>query len=383
MRLLHTSDWHVGKTLRGRPRGDEHEAVIQEILQIAVREKVDCLLLSGDIFDSYAPSPEAERLVYSFLAELLGRGIAATVIAGNHDHPKRLEALRLLLDPLRVYVRSEPAPPDKGGVVNLKVNGEEARIAVLPFVPERKVVDACLMMAPEENWYAAYAERVAQMCQKLAESFSPKTINILMAHLYVHGAVASGSEREVHISQPYAISSQRFPGTVHYIALGHLHRPQEVPSPSPCYYAGSPFQLDFGEQGQEKRVVIVDAQAGTPARVESIRLRSGRRLRDIRGTLEALTANAKDFGTDFLRVTVETAGPVPGIADRVRELLPNALDVKTEYPREEAATTHERKQLPPNLLFREFYLIQHGAPPPPRILRAFDDLYEEVTNATE
>jgi len=199
MRLLHTSDWHVGKMLRGRSRLEEQEAVRSEILDIARRERVDCVFVTGDIFDSQVPSPDVERLVYNFFADLLGAGIAAVIIGGNHDHPKRLAALRQLLDPLKIYIRPEPSAPSDGGVIEFAKNGEKATIAVLPFVPEKKIVDVCQMMAPEHTWYQAYEERVGQMCEKLTESFSTTTINILLAHLYVSGAQTSGSERDIHV----------------------------------------------------------------------------------------------------------------------------------------------------------------------------------------
>lgn len=383
MRFLHTSDWHVGKTLRGRSRIDEHEAIRSEIMEIAVREEIDCLLVSGDIFDSYAPSPEAERLVYNFFAELLARKIPAVVIGGNHDHPRRLAAIRQLLDHLDIYIRPEPAAPREGGVIDLRIGGELAKIAVLPFVPERKIVDVCQMMAPEENWYAEYADSVARMLEKLSEEFSTKTVNILVAHVYVYGTQTSGSEREIHVAQPYAISAQRFPASAHYIALGHLHRPQSVPAPSPCNYAGSPLQLDFGEQGQQKEVMVIDAHPGIPANIQRVCLRSGRKLRDVIGTLEQIEANAPTYGDDYLRVTVNTSGPVPGIADRIRQNLPNALDVRLDYPRADIVTASNRRQMPPDQLFQEFYQVQHGAPASDALLTAFRQLYDEVTVATD
>ncbi len=383
MRFLHTSDWHVGKPLRGRSRLDEQEAVKHQILDIVRDEKVGCVLVSGDIFDSQAPSPDAERLVYNFFAELLARDIPAVVIGGNHDHPKRLAALRQLLDQLKIYIRPEPARPDSGGVIELTKDGEQARIAVLPFVPEKKIVDICKMMAPEDTWYAEYAERISQMCQRLSGSFSPKTVNVLMAHLFVSGAETSGTERAIHVAQPYAVSPQRFPATAHYIALGHLHRPQHIAAPSPCDYAGSPLQLDFGEQAQEKRVVIVDARPGKPAQIKSIALSSGRRLRDVSGTLEELEAQAESFGDDFLRVTVKVAAPVPGIAARIRELLPNSVDVRMDYPRSDLQEKPEVGQMPPQAVFNEFYRGAHGTVPPEELTRIFQELYDEVSHAAD
>ena len=148
MRFLHTGDWHIGKTLRTRSRLDEFEAALDEVARIAMEARVDAVLVAGDVFDSPAPPPEAERLVYDFLARLLPERVACVLIAGNHDHPRKLGALARLLEGLRIHVRSEVRPPSQGGVVGVpsRDGREEARVAVLPFVPERKVVDACQVM---------------------------------------------------------------------------------------------------------------------------------------------------------------------------------------------------------------------------------------------
>ena len=382
MRFLHTSDWHLGKTLKGRSRDDEHEAALTEIIDIARREKIDCMLVSGDVFDSQSPPPEAERIAFKFFSELRGLQIPAVIIGGNHDHPKRLVAIQGVLQLLDIYIRPEPARPDTGGIIQITKNSEAAQIAVLPFVSVGKIEDAGKLMGPEIDRYQQYAEKIATMFELLTQSFSPKTVNILMAHLFVDGAETCGSEREIHVAKPYAISAQRFPSTAHYIALGHLHRPQEIKAPSPARYAGSTIQLDFGERGQEKRVVIVDARPGGPASIESIPLSSGRQLMDVAGTLDELKARAAEFSNAFLRVTVNVDGPVPGIADAVHEILPGALEVRLDYPRvvkEAPAITG----LHPKDIFKQFYEQQKQSEPPERLAELFNMLYEEALHAPD
>jgi exonuclease SbcD len=384
VRFLHTSDWHIGKPFAVN-RLTEQEAVLAEILDIATGNRVDCVLVCGDVFDSRAPSADSERAVFSFFADLVKRGIAAVIIGGNHDHPKRLGALRRLLDPLRILIRPEPARPDDGGVIEFTAGGEVARIAALPFVSERQIVDACAIMGPEEQWYGEYAENVCTMMSLLSRSFSADTINIMLAHLFAFGAETSGSEWSIHTALPYAISPARFPTTAQYVALGHLHRPQEIAaSPVPCHYAGAPLQLDFGEQGQRKRVILLDAQAGRPVHVESISLNAGKNLRVVEGRIDEIEAKAADFGDDYLRVTVITDGPVPGLAERVRSCLPNAIYVLTKSSVIcEGPAPEPRGQAKPQELFQEFCRRQHGGHPQPDLLRAFNELYEEAIHATE
>jgi exonuclease SbcD len=383
MRFLHTADWHVGRPF-AVSRLAEQEEVFAEILDIAGANRVDCVLVSGDVFDSRAPSAEAERAVFTFFAELVKRGIAAVIIGGNHDHPKRLGALRGLLDPLRILIRPEPLRPEEGGVIEFAAGGEVARIAALPFVSERHIVDACTMMGPEENWYADYRENVSAMINLLARSFAANTINIVMAHLFAFGAETSGSEWAIHTSLPYAISPAQFPPTAQYVALGHLHRPQDIAaSPVPCQYAGSPLQLDFGEQGQPKHVVLVEAHPGRPVHTESIPLTSGRNLRDMEGRIDEIESKADECGNDYLRVTVITDGPVPGLADRVRARLPNALQIRTKSTvATEVRPSISRSQAKPQELFQDFYKRQHGGEPHADLLKAFTELYEEATHAS-
>ena len=203
MRFLHTADWHVGKPLRGRSRMDEYARALGQVAGIAVDRKVDAVLVAGDVFDSPAPPPEAEKLVYDFLARLVSERIACVLIAGNHDHPKKLGALASLLEGLRIHVRPEVRPPDQGGVVSLasRDGKEEARIAVLPFVPERRVVDACTVMDAEHKWYEAYGKRIEDILAALVKGLPATTVNIVLAHLLVDGARVGTGERELHLGR--------------------------------------------------------------------------------------------------------------------------------------------------------------------------------------
>jgi DNA repair protein SbcD/Mre11 len=283
---------------------------------------------------------------------------------------------------LDIHVRPEPAPPSDGGIVELEKNGEVAKIAVLPFVAAGRIDDASKLMGPEVERYQEYTDRISQMCGLLSDSFSSRSINLLLAHLYVDGSETSGSEREVHVAKPYAVSAQRFPSTAHYIALGHLHRPQEIHAPSRALYAGSILQLDFGERDQQKRVAIIDAHPGKPPAIESCPISSGRRLRDASGTLDELTAQAQTFGTDWLRVSIKVEKPVPGIADRIHEILPNALEIGLDYPRQEV-TQLKITDSDPLEMFSQFYMNQRATSPPDELTKLFRSLYEEALNASD
>lgn len=384
MRFLHTADWHVGKPLRGRSRMDEYAAALREVGAIAVDQKVDAVLVAGDIFDSPAPPPEAEKLVYDFLARLVSERIPAVLIAGNHDHPRKLGALASLLEGLQIHVRHEVRPPGQGGVVAVpsRDGTEEARVVVLPFVPERKVVDACTVMDPEHTWYENYSERLEQILAALVKDLSPSTVNLAIGHLFVSGGLCGTGVRKLHLGDVYGLNPQQLPSSLQYIGLGHLHRPQEVTAPSKTLYSGSLIELDFGEKEQEKRVVVVEARPGKAASIESVPLAAGRRLRDVEGTFDELQVMADGLGDAFLRVTIKAVEPMPGLAEQVKELLPNALDVTVDHPRNENGDGpgHEgpRTQLEPAELFARYYERKNGKPPREDLQKLFRDLYDEA-----
>jgi len=380
VRFLHTADWHVGKPLRGRARFDELAATLEEVARIALEAKVDAVLVAGDVFDSPAPPPEAERLVYDFLARLVPERVGCLLIAGNHDHPKKLAALERLLEGFGIHVRAEVRPPDKGGVVTLasRDGREQARVAVLPFVAERRVVDACQLLEAEYAWYEEYARRVEQILAFLAQGLTADTVNLVLAHVLISGARVGTGERPLHLGEIYGVNAQQLPDKLQYIGLGHLHRPQEILAPSKTCYAGSLLELDFGEREQDKRVVLVEAHAGRAATLESVPIRTGRRLRDVKGSLAELEALAPELGDAWLRVTVTAAGPEPGLAERVKQRLPRALEVTVDYPRCEAPPASAgRGTLAPADLFADFYRSRNAVEPPADLLALFREVYEE------
>lgn len=385
MRFLHTGDWHIGKNLHGRSRLDEQEKLIGEVLDITAREKVDALLFAGDLYDSLAPTAEAERLVYHFFGELAARRIPSVVIGGNHDHPQRLGAVRPVLDRLRIHVCPQVLRPDKGGVLELELGGDLTRIALLPWVWAAKLTPAEEALGPQDKLAEKYLERITGMIEQLTAGFAPNAVNVLLGHLYVANAQTSpGAERALCTAQGYAVPAPSFPPTASYVALGHLHRPQEMAAPSPLFYSGSPMQLDFGEQGQSKRVIIVDAKPGRKAKVESIPVNCGRGLQDVRGTLAELTARASEFGSDFLRVTVQVAKPQLGMAEKVREILPHAVQVNVELPAAPKAEQAEvrKESLSPAALFAQYYQQERMGEAPEGLLEAFEELYEEAAGAS-
>lgn len=378
MKILHTADWHVGKTLRGRSRADEHRAVLDEIVGIARDEAVDLVLVAGDQFDRAVPNPESEEIVYDALLRLAGTGAQVVVIAGNHDSPGRLDAVGPLLRLANVTSASRVARPDEGGILTLETrSGETACVALFPFQSKRGIVTAEALMSddPDEH-QQEYSGRCRNIARALCAGFGAGTVNLVVAHLTVVGAAVGGGERTAHIFD-YYVPADIFPASAHYVALGHIHKPQNIPGRCPIRYAGSPFAMDFGEKHGEHSVTIVEAEAGKPARRRPIALTSGRALRTIRGNVLQLEQMAGTTGDDFLRVFVEQA-PSPGLAERVRDMFPHAVDVilaQPEKTKTAAPPVDPRKLRDPRVQFRRY--LKEGEIEGEDLAKLFDELLEE------
>lgn len=378
MKLLHTSDWHVGKAIRGVSRADEHRAVLDEIATVAAAEDVDLVVVAGDLFDTAAPAPESEEIVYRALLALSRSGATVAVIAGNHDNARSLRAVAPLLALGNVHLVAEPRPPGDGGLVSLTArDGTPVRVAALPFVSKRGIVRAADVMALEAFETAQrYSDRMGALLEAMCATFSDDAVNVLVAHAFVLGATTGGGERPAHLVDEYAVTAQSFPPTIGYGALGHLHRAQRIPAGAPLHYCGSPLQLDFGEGEHAKQVNLVTLEPGTPADVRAARLGTGRPLRTVIGTLEQLTALTVD-DDPWLRVIVREAARAR-LADDVREVLGDGVvDVRIESPGSvPAAPSPDHRTRSPQQLFAD-YLRTRGFDDE-RVTAMFDDLLERA-----
>jgi exonuclease SbcD len=386
VKFLHTADWHVGKTLKGRDRLDEQKAVLAEIAAIAEANTVDAVLVAGDVYDSSAPSAPAQQLVVKTLLAMRRAGAEVIVIAGNHDHGPTFEAYRPLMGLAGITLAGMYRSSEAGGLVRFaaRSDGADVGVAVLPFLSQRYAVRAAEIAAntPSEN-VRAYDELVRQVIGSLTSGFSSGMVNVVMSHVTCVGGSFGGGERPAQSIFEYSIPATIFPVSAHYVALGHLHRRQTLPAPAPVHYSGSPLAVDFGEQDNTSVVCLVDAAPGIPARVTDIPVSSGRRLRTVRGTLAELESRTGTFGEDYLRVWLRE--PVrAGLRDDTLAILPNALEVRIDpeftaadrTPGPEAA----REPRTPGQLFDEYCATRNVTDR--RVAALFARLHDEVTAAS-
>jgi exonuclease SbcD len=241
------------------------------------------------------------------------------------------------------------------------------------------------------EWYRAYAEKVTAIAAHYNEALVARAgsdaVPILMAHFMVGGVkvdrAAPRGERELHMGDAYAATAQAIPAGPQYVAMGHIHAPQRVPgAPVPAEYAGSLLALDFGEAGEEKRVVVVDVEPGSLAVPETVALTTGRRLVRATGTWDAIEARAEELADRYVDLTVQTSGTDTTLAERARETFPFLVRVRAQRPagfdREPVSREHRSTEE----LYAAYYLREHGEAAPAGLLTLFHDVLEEAADAT-
>lgn len=382
MRFLHTADWHVGKTLKGRSRLDEQEQVLREIVTIARAHEVDAVLVAGDLYDTAAPSADAQKLVNRTLLGLAKDGVEVVAIAGNHDHAATIDAYRGFAKAAGITLVGTVRTAANGGLVEFtaRSTGERATLAVLPFLSTRYAVRAAELVTktPAEHT-GDYDQQLRDILGKLTAGFRDDAVNLVMAHLTVLDGRMGGGERAAQSIFEYAVPAGIFPVEAHYVALGHLHRRQTMAASCPVHYSGAPLAVDFGEQENTPVVCVVDATPGTPASVTDVPIQAGRRLRTLRGSVAELSVLGEMVGDDFLRVWVREPARA-GLREEVTALLPNALEVRID-PEFAAPLVATRPSSEPGRtpaeLFGE-YLGSRGVADQ-RVAELFRTLHERVT----
>jgi exonuclease SbcD len=386
MRILHTSDWHVGKVLKGQSRVDDQIAALAQVVEIAREERPDLVIVAGDLYDTAAPTPDATRIVTRALSALRSTGADVVAIGGNHDNGSALDALRPWAEAAGITLRGAVrGQPDDHLISGETGDGEPWHLVALPFLSQRFAVRATELFdltAAEAN--QTYADHVGRLLSRLTGDFAERDgINLITAHLTVIGGKTGGGERDAHTILGYAVPAAVFPTSAHYVALGHLHRPQQVLGQCPIRYSGSPLAVDFGEEDNTPSVSIVDVAATTSAKVREVPITAGTALRTVRGTLEELAKVAESSngaGDAWLRVYV-TEPPRAGLREEVQALLPRALEVRVDplllASSVGAAPRAQRSGRSPGDLFAE-YLERRGHADEATVA-LFHRLHAEVT----
>ncbi|MFB5082975.1 metallophosphoesterase family protein [Symbiobacterium thermophilum] len=401
MRILHTADWHLGRTLEGRSRQEEHEAFVDELCAMVREERIDLVLIAGDVFDTGNPSAAAEELYCDALARLGENGRrAVVVIAGNHDSPDRLTAVQALAQrhgaTMFGYPYDDPGVytpgPDRvqrvaagPGWAELTVPGVDhsAVVLALPYPSESRLRKLIADTLGEEELQRSYSDQVKGWLGAAAGRFRPDAVRLVTSHLYMAGGVESDVvERPIQMGGAYTVHPGAVPENAQYVALGHLHRPQEIHGTAAVTrYSGSPISFSFNETGYVKGVTVVEVEPRDPApRVRHVPISAGRPLvrwvaEDGLAQVERWVAEGKD-PTAWISLEVHTEHPLTlEQVHRLRAMRPELVHIRAVLPAEaEAAATAEPQRLGVDEQFVRFYSQVRGGPPAPELVRLFLEL---------
>jgi len=379
MKLLHTADWHLGKTLEGRSRLPEQRTFLEELQMIADEENVDAILMAGDVFDTVNPPAAAETLFYEAAVKLTSRGERPLIIiSGNHDNPERLSASRPLAHTSGITIIGFPTTDP----VNITVrNGQKLSIAALPY-PSESRLNECLTEGQEEDaLQLAYDDRVKKLFSDLSEAGGEDAVHIAMSHIYVAGSRESDSERPIQVGGAYTVSANSLPEQAQYVALGHLHRPQTITKGSAlARYSGSPLAYSFSEANQVKSVTMIDVEPDGLAHISEIPLQSGKPLvrwvanEGIEQVYTWLEEGKDEDAWIDLEVHLNDTLSIEEI-HRLRSQHKGFIHIRPVFKKKEEQREVSYANLPIEELFKRFYEKQtDGAEPDDELVQLFLDL---------
>jgi len=326
MRILHTADLHLGRQFNGISLEDDHQAVLDQIHDAIIIHEPDILVIAGDVFDRSAPPTNAVRQFNDFLNRVSRETTAAVaMIAGNHDSSDRIGAMSVLTDTQRALIRG-PLNADEKPLILKDEHGLVA-ISALPFSYEFAARECFLdatISTPEDVLRAEVAA---------ARRFVPEGARwIIVAHAFVAGATSSEGERSVvRVGGIETVSTQVFEGA-HYVALGHLHRPQSAGEPH-IRYAGAPLAFGFDEAGDAKSMTLVDLDAAGAATIQTLPFAPLRGVRTLRGKMADLLLGARS--SDLIQVVLTDELPLIDPMKQLRDLFPYACQLA--YARNETS----------------------------------------------
>ena len=357
MKLIHLSDLHIGKRLHEASLLEDQVYILDQILEIVRREDPDGVLIAGDVYDRTVPPAEAVCLLDEFLVKLTGTGAPVFLISGNHDSPERLSFGARLLEKSRLYIA--PVYGGRTAPVTLEDAFGPLDIWLLPFIKPVHVRH----FFPEEE-IGSYTDALA--CAIRHMDLDPSRRNVLVTHQFVTGGARCGSE-EVSVGGADNVDAAVF-DPFDYVALGHLHGPQNVGSPR-VRYCGTPLKYSFSEWEQEKSVTVAELGKKGELTVRTVPLVPLRDLREVRGSYDTLASLEFYRGFDreaYLHAVLTDEDDVPDAVGKLRSIYPGLLwltyDNRRTRAGEQCREPGELTALAPLELFENFFRRQNGGP---------------------
>ena len=393
MKFIHTSDWHLGKSLEGHSRLEEQEQFCDDFVKLVNDNDIDMIIIAGDIYDTSNPPAQAEKLFYKTVSRLANNGERCVlIISGNHDNPERLAAITPLAHEQGIIVLGYPLSSTekakyegfeileaKEGCLKVEIKGEKATIITLPYPSEKRLNEAIGNPSNDEEAQKTYSERVGELFRELEENFEEDTINIAVSHIFVVGGEGTDSERPIQLGGSLLVEKKDLPTKAQYIALGHLHKPQKASHRLNAYYSGSPLQYSKDERSYAKGANIVDLKAGESPIIQSIYFKNYKPIEVFKcnGIEEAIKIcdDNKDRNIwSYFEIKTEHVISQSEIK-KMKELLDDIIEIRpiitSEYNEEEI---NEKSM---GELFKEFYQFSTGLDPRGELMDLFLDIISE------
>ena len=308
MKILHTSDWHIGHTLYTKKRYGEHEAFLHWLKETIISRDIDALVVAGDVFDTGAPGGQAQRLYYDFLTSLLGTCCrTVVVVAGNHDSPSMLEAPAGVLEKLHIHTVGLPGEPGRHVIPLCGADGEtKAVCCAVPYLRKNEMVrledDT---QSTDEKIVAATAQFYRDVTDAALAYQLPV---IATGHLFAAGALRTEGDgvRELYVGTLGQVGADIFPEELKYVALGHIHGAQTVGGQPHIRYCGSPLPMSFSELGREKSVLEVTLEE--ELQIEPIPVPVFQRMAAVRGDREQIREKLQSLASENVWIEVTYTG---------------------------------------------------------------------------
>ena len=377
MKLIHLSDLHLGKRLFEFSLLEDQQFILSQILEVIDGERPDGVIIAGDVYDKSIPSTEAVQLFDDFLVRLAGRGLKVFVISGNHDSPERIAFGARLMDQSGVYL----SPVYDGTLTPITLTDAHGpvHLYLLPFVKPSHV----RRYYPEAG-IGSYTDALcAALCGIPAD---PDARNLLITHQFVTGASRCDSE-ELSVGGTDNVEASLF-DAFDYVALGHLHNPQQVHRET-IRYCGSPLKYSFSESNITKSVTVISLAAKQEVSIRTVPLTPMRELRELRGSYEELTRRSYYQGTtyqeDYLHITLTDEDDIPDAIGKLRAIYHNIMkldyDNRRTRSRSDVLGAQDAEEKTPLDLFAEFYLLQNNQPMTEQQQAYVADLIAEIWGA--
>lgn len=388
MRILHTSDWHIGKRIVGRERLEEQRAVLDEIAELCEREEIELVLVAGDIFDTFLPSAEAEDLFYSAIKKIAGNKRCVLAISGNHDDNIRLTAAAAIAEEQGIYIYGNSGrTPRLSGLQNCRAveagpshivfenaSGERVFINVLPYPNEARLKE-------DKNPDESFCDKMRRWMDAGQSRNLAGYPSVFLSHLFVAGGQVSDGEREIDLGGARAVPLALLP-RCDYTALGHLHRRQHFQGN--VYYSGSIMQYAFDETGLEKSVVVFRLGREGVSDLRQVPLRSGKRLIRLQASdADSAAELLKQYEDCYIELTLLLREPLTSA--QVRAMKAANAGLVSIIPQVSAGayefTARSKKNLSASELFTEFYKAQFSEEPSDELKELFLSVAEETNEA--